>query len=256
MLYHIIYDAADGAPISVGLSDLEGIYNSLGNEKKYSPDLTNYCLVNDVTLLPQGWSENNNMLYVKNVDLDKPLPRISYHPNVKIPTNSIVILDAVDGFNIMIWRKNSYLHVCSSSLKDATINIGGGFVYIGERIRSAGGLIINCRNRGSVVIKTDVLFSNNVKLITDDCHTIYDINSRKRINPYGGSIVLEKHIWVGYGVTVMGNSLIRSNSIIGESSFVRNFVVESNTLCAGIPVKQLKRDINWDQDDWLEFPYP
>ncbi len=137
----------------------------------------------------------------------------------------------------------------ASFIPNSSISIGGGFVYIGPQVRSAGQLNLNCRNYGSIILEADILISNGVKLMTDDCHAILSINERKRLNPYGGAILVKQHVWIGVQATIMGNSIIRKDCVVGERAFVRNIHTNMNSIVAGVPAKVVKEGITWDPRD-------
>jgi acetyltransferase-like isoleucine patch superfamily enzyme len=212
--------------------------------------LSNLQLISEHQFLPAWWNENNYKLFIPKGIVDAKLPAISAHPNVPLPTNTTLILNGKSNYSIMLWGNRSFLYVSQKSeLPQGSLSIGDAFIYIGDRVRSAGQLNINCRNGGCVILENDILLANYVKLMSDDCHTIFDANSGVRINPYGGKILIRDHVWIGAHASIMGNSIINANNVVGESAFVRNIISPSGSILAGIPAKVIRTGISWDPND-------
>lgn len=246
-----------GSAIDDGGSDGPGQFSKLSTSDLFSfacnsEDLVcldDYNLVSENEHLPSWWLTNGNRLYVhKNVETR--IPTITTHPNIPPPNNSLFLLGGNTNYSVMVWGCGSFMYIDkASSIPNGHIAIGGGFVYLGPNVRSAGQLILNCRNNGSIVLQTDILISNGVKLMTDDCHTIISMHEKKRLNPYGGATLVKQHVWIGVQVTIMGNSITGNDCVVGERSFVRNIDTQSNNIVAGIPAKVVKEQITWDSKD-------
>lgn len=178
------------------------------------------------------------------------IPHISVHPGKDAPRNSLLFLNGVCSVSIMLWGNDNVLYVDRhTSLPSANFSIGGAFVFVGSKVRSTSRLNVNCRNGASVVLEKDVLLASNVVIMSDDCHTVIDKNTRQRINPFGGSILVKRHVWIADGATIMGNSVVAENNIVGANAFVRNIVTPIDSVIAGVPARCVKSNVTWDERD-------
>lgn len=228
------------AKFSLGLNSNHRSLNSLKE----------YVLIDNHASLPGWWGEKNNKLFVPTNSLENSIPLIIPHPYIDLPQDSCLFLGCNAVSSLTIWGKGSFLYISNKvSIPATQLAIGGGFVFLGDNIRSMGQLNINCRNNGNIILENDILLSSNVKIYSDDCHTIVSKSTRTRINPYGGSVWIKNHVWIGLDVIVTGNTLINSNNVVGARSFVRGIASPSNALLAGTPARVVKSDITWDQRD-------
>lgn len=96
-----------------------------------------------------------------------------------------------------------------------------------------------------IIIGDDCMLSNQVTLRTGDSHCIIDNKNGEKINPEK-DIILEEHVWLGNGATVLKGVTMGKNSIAGTKALVTSDI-PSGCLCAGIPAKIVRTDINWDR---------
>jgi acetyltransferase-like isoleucine patch superfamily enzyme len=211
--------------------------------------LDDYELLTEIDSLPAWFNENNNKVFLPK-DASKNVPSINLHPGVPPARDSILYLNGATNYNIVLWNSGNFLYISPrSSLPNTTIAVGAGLVYVGDHVTSAGQTIINVRNFGSVMLNHDILMSNGCKIMSDDCHSIIDIQTRKRINPFGGAVTIQEHVWMGSQSTIMGNSIIARDNIIGERAFVRNIWTQQNSITAGVPAKVVRTGVTWDRAD-------
>lgn len=210
-------------------------------------DESQYVLVAD---LPQWFAEKGNRLFVPK-EGQQLIPHLLQHGDpFSGPSNATLFLNGASDYTVILWGSGGTLYVApSAKLKDSRISLGNGSIHIGEKVRTSARLVLNCRNGGSIVLKDDQLISSDVKLMTDDCHTLIDAETNKRINPYGGKIEIESHVWIGEGVTIMGNTHIGAHNVIGAGAFVRNIETASNVVIAGSPAKIVKTGVSWLPED-------
>ncbi|EOC7456400.1 hypothetical protein ACI7YP_000849 [Campylobacter coli] len=116
----------------------------------------------------------------------------------------------------------------------------GKCTYIGE----ATIWVSECKN---FIIGDNCLFSSNIWFRTADQHMIYNMSTNTRINT-GKSIYIGDHVWGGYGTSYLKGCFIASGSIIGNGSIVSGKIFRSNTINAGVPCKEIKRNIFWIAD--------
>jgi acetyltransferase-like isoleucine patch superfamily enzyme len=129
------------------------------------------------------------------------------------------------------------------------ITLGSGCIVIGRDVRNSPGINLNCRNGGKIIFKKDALIASGVSINTDDCHTIYSVSDGRRLNPFGGVVFFDEHVWIGQQATIMGNSSIGKNTIIGAHSFVRGNEFPENVILAGTPARVVSEGVNWDYRD-------
>lgn len=118
-------------------------------------------------------------------------------------------------------------------------------IYIGNKVSVEEAHIAVTGINRRIIIGDDCMLSNQVTLRTGDSHCITDNSTGEKINQEK-DIVLEEHVWLGNGVTVLKGVTMGKNSIAGTKSLVTTDI-SSNCLCAGIPAKIIRTDINWDR---------
>ena len=163
--------------------------------------------------------------------------------------------------NIIEFKNNSFLKRIP-----ITVLGNGNRIIIGENVKYLGGNIlcdgynctieigndtsiqwahINAQERNSVIkIGERCMFSLNIMIRTSDSHTIYDENTKQRINN-ARSVFIGDHVWLGISVCVLKGVTIGSNCIIGTGSIVTHDI-PNNSLAVGSPAKVIRKDVNWD----------
>ena len=145
----------------------------------------------------------------------------------------------------------------------------GHFVKIGEGVRISSGIIwmedTNCKviigdrttieqvefactePSSEINIGSDCMFSRGIELRTGDSHSIFDMNTKKRIN-YAQNINVGNKVWVGAHSRILKGVHIESEVVIGIGSLVLNGnVLKSNSVYGGVPAKMLKSNVTWDR---------
>lgn len=150
-------------------------------------------------------------------------------------------------------RKNAELQVGIKSCiaggtcglgENALFKIGKGF-SINENYR-----IVICDNT-SIFIGDDCMFSYDIRLRSNDGHSIFDITTGENINcSYNISrdrkIVIGNHVWIGEGAEILYNTQIGNGSIIGAMSLVKS-KIPNNCIAAGVPAKVIRKNIAWSR---------
>jgi acetyltransferase-like isoleucine patch superfamily enzyme len=109
--------------------------------------------------------------------------------------------------------------------------------------------IVDARNGGSIVAAPDQLWAANVYIATDDMHRLQDGDTGERINPFGASIRLGRHVWLGRDAVVTGHAEIGDGAVIGMRSLVRGQKVPASTVAAGTPARIVREGVTWSHDD-------
>ncbi|WP_110709341.1 acyltransferase [Salinicola sp. CR57] len=120
-----------------------------------------------------------------------------------------------------IWGEPSRLH-----MDRATISIND--------------LLVNTRS-GNVTIKEDCFFGHRCMLLTGT-HDYRETGLKrlKAVPDTGRDIILEKGVWLGSGVTVLGPAHIGENAVVAAGSLVTQDV-PANTIVAGRPAKPVRK---------------
>lgn len=87
-----------------------------------------------------------------------------------------------------------------------------------------------------VIVGAEGLWALGVWIMTDDFHPIRDRHTGIRINKFGGRIVLDRHVWLGLGVTLIGDYYIGEDSIVGQGVTVKEACLASGTISVGLHV--------------------
>lgn len=94
----------------------------------------------------------------------------------------------------------------------------------------------------SIIIGRGCLLAN-VSIRTSDQHSIFDLETRNRINP-AADVVIEDHVWIAEEVSIYKGVRIGSGSIVGAHAVVVKDLPR-NSLCVGIPAKPVKSNVAW-----------
>ncbi len=191
-------------------------------------------------------SNNNKKSYPKISGLDvkfigknskviiygNPLPKFK---NVKIicENNSKIQIKSskhlIQNTNFYLYGKNSEI------LIDENFSMNGGNMLLNDDA-------INKK----IVIGKDCMFGWDIHIRTSDGHTVYDIETKKRIN-IPQDIIIGNHVWIAAKSFILKNTTLLDNTIVGACSLVNKKFDEENILIAGNPAKIKKREVNWDR---------
>lgn len=229
--------------------------------------IINQLRFNQVCLFPnifeekdyRNTSKSNNIYLIKNGKKEK----VNYILGIDIiftgENNTVEIeADPLPIFNNCKFEisDNSYIKIgCSGKIgnlfvrmvqESCKLTIGKNF-FISE-----GSFFFN--HASEIEIGDDCMFSSDIYLRTSDGHAIYDAETKELINKYERkSINIGNHVWLGNGVSVLKNSKICDNSIVGKSSIVNKKFNETNVILAGSPAKIVKTNVNWDHKPPLDY---
>lgn len=94
-------------------------------------------------------------------------------------------------------------------------------------------------------IGEDCMFSDEIILLNTDVHPILSIKSGKVLN-WVDQISIGNHCWIGHGVTILKNTIIPDDCIIGYNAVVSGRLKESHAAYAGNPARIIKKEVTWD----------
>ena len=119
-------------------------------------------------------------------------------------------------------------------------------VRIGKNSDSNGVWIDLLEDNSSVIIGNDCMLSWNIHIFASDSHTIYDVKTKKLQN-WGKEIVISDNVWLAMDCTILKNSFIAKNCVVGASAVVSGKFTEENCVIVGNPAKVVKRGVAWDR---------
>lgn len=192
------------------LKKLDNGNKFLGN----SPELVNTII---------EFNGKNNILYC-----DK---------NVKLVGTSIVF----NGDNSIVFlSSNTHDYKLRLSLHHDNVFFMGKNNYMNNPLR------VILSERKHCFIGNSCLFSTDIWIRNADPHLIYSAESMKRINPTK-SVFIGDHVWIGQSALLLKGTQIDSGTIIGAMSVVSGKRIGSNSVWAGNPVREIKKDIFWNE---------
>lgn len=126
----------------------------------------------------------------------------------------------------------------------ANVFVGeGAILTIGNNFSASHDLKLHCRKR--ITIGEDNMWSNNIIVMDNDGHCIYDESGN--LANKNKEVVFGNHVWVACRCTIMKGSRIPDGCIIGADSLVNKSLHEENTVYAGNPIRQIKQDVSWSR---------
>ena len=120
-------------------------------------------------------------------------------------------------------------------------------IVIGNYTSCTRSPVIDSRNGGIVHVGRGGLWAPGVKLQTDDLHAIRDLAGR-RVNAFGGRIIIEQHVWLGVEAPVLGGAHIEHDVVVGARSLVKGRL-KANAVYGGVPARLIREDVTWHFDD-------
>lgn len=158
--------------------------------------------------------------------------------SAKIKSGSVFRFDCSNAV-VRIGKGLHGLHAFMRLGEDASIEIG-------DSVTSTTRVMFCAVEGARISLGNDVMISGDVQIRTDDEHPIFDVISGDRINP-ARSVVIGDHVWLGWGARVLGGTSIGAGSVVGASSLVKG-TFTNNCVVAGIPARDIRRNIAWERD--------
>ena len=169
------------------------------------------------------------------------------------------------GNNTTIHGNTIFLSVNSDLVLGSDVRIcSGGVIHINEGAhvtigkgstfgRNFGIYAVAC---SSIFIGDDCMFSVDVKLLSGDGHSVFDINSKENINSVidklkNTELRIGDHVWIGINSTIIGNTKIGNGSIVGAASLVKGYF-PNNCILAGNPARIIRKNIAWSRENGAE----
>lgn len=102
-------------------------------------------------------------------------------------------------------------------------------------------------------IGKDCMFSYDIEMYAGDGHSIFDVESKLRVNecyPHNerNDIIVGKHVWAGLRCLFLSGK-IGKNSIVGAGTVVKGIIPES-CIAAGNPAVVKKQGVTWSRNPY------
>lgn len=195
---------------------------------------------------------------------------VTIHERAVLPDSGKIYIHSNAGLEIGANTKmtfQSYIEIG----RDAKVSIGADCLlrsikylyvkpyaqlWIGDETTTWYGCCINVCEWSKVKIGRDCMLSHDIKIYSNDCHTIFDLATGKNINSTEEicrqrNIFIGNHVWIGMNATILYGSEIGNGSIVGTESLVKGFVPENCIVC-GNPARITRRNIAWSRKNCAE----
>lgn len=169
---------------------------------------------------------------------------------LKVKNNIVFFTGRSKNINIIFHSDNNLVFIGNGVRVNGTISLTKDCCCYIDDDSSFGGVSLRVYEAKNIIIGRDCMFSWSIWASTCDYHPIMDIKSNNRLN-FSKSIYIGDHVWCGQEAGISKGSFIASGAVIGAKSMVIKQCY-SNTINAGNPSKQIKRDIFWLRDDIFE----
>jgi len=118
----------------------------------------------------------------------------------------------------------------------------GGMLVVGDQTTINGARVVAVN--GTIIVKRDVMFSDEILVQGSDQHGIIDLKTGGFINLERNFVTIEAHVWVGRRATIMPGVRLGAGSIIGACSVVTADVAPMS-VAAGAPARCLRENVSW-----------
>lgn len=154
------------------------------------------------------------------------------------------------GAKISFEANNSLIYLSSSRYNQYPLNIviyNDSTIFIGKN-NNIGSANINVQENQNLIIGNDGIIGNGVNIRTSDAHSIYDIQSKERIN-FSYSVFIGDHVWLGHLAYISRGVKIGSGAIVDNYACVPPlFNILSNSFVSGNPAKPIKNNVFFTKD--------
>jgi hypothetical protein len=130
------------------------------------------------------------------------------------------------------------------NLSDIFMRSPAQWLYWGEGATAVGARISIEGERRGIVIGDDCMLSSDVAVSNHDMHTLFDIETEEIINAPPVDMVLEQHVWLGEGATLLGAERVGFGTVVAGGAFVKGTTAPL-TVVGGLPAKVLRTNVSW-----------
>ncbi len=216
------------------------------------PEVLDDLALHEVTgPLPEWWSAYGNALYLAE---RMSIPREMVEVLTTYPFRDALIVCATGMqyfSSVLVGGDAATIFVGPNTFMTAAdLYCGAGSALVlNSHVVATGKAIVDARNGGAIVAQPDQLWAAGAYIATDDMHRLEDLETGARLNPYGATIRLGRHVWLGREAILSGHVEIGEGAVVGTRSLVRNQKVAPHTAVAGTPARVIREGITWRGDD-------
>ena len=120
-----------------------------------------------------------------------------------------------------------------------------GAVRIGTFCGFNGTSMLTVHEPAQIVLGAECLIASNVTMMASDVHHIYSLDTGERLNK-AADIVLGERVWVAAGASILKDTHIGSDSVVGLGAVVSGRF-PSNCILAGMPARVVRERIRWQR---------
>lgn len=185
---------------------------------------------NAVTLSPKFLSESHGTVEIRGtgnrISVDDPF----------LPNGARFVL--MGGATVTVGK--------DSNLNDLQVHAlaQGVVIEIGAWCSFNGGGLITAHETSRIAIGARCLFGGGCRIASSDVHKVLDLATRERLNP-AGDIAIGEHVWAAAGVTILRNTSVGADSVVGTGSVVRG-AFPANVSLAGVPARVVRTGVTWE----------
>ena len=164
---------------------------------------------------------------------------------IKIDSKAYIngVIEVYGDSNNIIIGKGPYTLSLFIGVPDC--NASGCQFTLGKEGLINGAVIRLCEDKSSVQIGDNCLFSDQINIWASDTHTLLD--AKGNILNWGHKVVIGNHVWLGCQVTVLKDTVIPDDCVVGWGSIVTKKFDEVGCVLAGNPARVVKKGISWDE---------
>ena len=204
-------------------------YFKISNDKKNNINIDARIMGN----IKMKIGGENNTIILKNIQMDQN-SRIT----IEIcGSNNIITINDIS-LNQDILIRMGQNHNNFGAIENAEFRIKKGTSI--EEMQ-----YITYNSNSKCIIGEKCMFSFGITIYNTDAHAILDYKSKRLVNFVDG-IYIGNHCWVGMNVTLLKNTIIPDDCIIGTQSVVSGKLPVEHAVYAGNPVRLIKENRTWD----------
>lgn len=162
-------------------------------------------------------------------------------------TGNVLSIGDIDIPNLVIdIRGNDNLVIVGRSHKlqgRLTIVGDGNTLFLGDGSTCNRGNFVLCGDGLGIVLGQDCMLSFDVSLRAGDSHGLFDIATLEPVSA-PASILVEPHVWLGEGVSVLKGVRIGAGTIVGAGAVVSSSL-EGASVAVGTPARVLRSGVSW-----------